>query len=94
MKVLYLTLKKKWFDMILSGEKKEEYREIKLYWYRRFLRKYNIIRFKNGYKKKAPYFFIKLNEIYVGIGAKRWGAPKEKVYILSLGKILTSDNNM
>lgn len=32
MKVLRLTLKKKWFDMILSGEKKEEYREIKDYW--------------------------------------------------------------
>ena len=30
--VLYLTLKKKWFDMILSGEKTEEYREIKEYW--------------------------------------------------------------
>lgn len=29
MKTLYLNLKKKWFDMILSGEKKEEYREIK-----------------------------------------------------------------
>lgn len=27
MKVLHLTLKKKWFDMIASGEKKEEYRE-------------------------------------------------------------------
>ena len=32
MKILHLTLKKKWFDMILSGEKKEEYREIKPYW--------------------------------------------------------------
>jgi hypothetical protein len=32
MKVLHLTLKKKWFDMIASGEKKEEYREIKPYW--------------------------------------------------------------
>lgn len=30
--VLRLTLKKKWYDMILSGEKKEEYREIKPYW--------------------------------------------------------------
>jgi hypothetical protein len=27
MKVLHLTLKKKWFDMIASGEKPEEYRE-------------------------------------------------------------------
>lgn len=34
---LHLTLKKQWFDMILSGEKKEEYREIKPYWLRRFL---------------------------------------------------------
>jgi hypothetical protein len=32
MKTLHLTLKKKWFDMIASGEKKEEYREIKKYW--------------------------------------------------------------
>ena len=31
-KILHLTLKKKWFDMELSGEKPEEYREIKDYW--------------------------------------------------------------
>lgn len=37
MKVLHLTLKKKWFDMIVSGEKKEEYREIKPFWIKRFL---------------------------------------------------------
>lgn len=35
MKILHLTLKKKWFDMILSGEKKEEYREVKDYWMKR-----------------------------------------------------------
>ena len=29
MKTLTLSLKKQWFDMIKSGEKKEEYREIK-----------------------------------------------------------------
>ena len=38
MKILHLTIKKKWFDMILSGEKKEEYREIKPYWNRRLLK--------------------------------------------------------
>jgi len=31
-KTLHLNLKRKWFDMILSGEKKEEYREIKRHW--------------------------------------------------------------
>jgi hypothetical protein len=36
--VLYLTLKKKWFDMIASGEKREEYREIKEYWLKRLFR--------------------------------------------------------
>ena len=35
MKTLNLTLKKEWFDMILSGEKKEEYREVKDYWMKR-----------------------------------------------------------
>lgn len=35
MKILHLTLKKKWFDMILSGEKKEEYRDTKEFWLRR-----------------------------------------------------------
>jgi len=33
---LVLTLKKEWFDMILSGEKTEEYRIIKPYWEKRF----------------------------------------------------------
>jgi len=35
MRTLHLTLKKKWFDMIASGEKTEEYRELKPYWFRR-----------------------------------------------------------
>lgn len=34
--MLTLTIKKKWFDMICSGEKKEEYREIKPYYDSRF----------------------------------------------------------
>lgn len=36
--MLTLPIKKKWFDMIISGEKKEEYREIKPYWTKRFLK--------------------------------------------------------
>ena len=34
-KVLRLTVCKKWFDKIVAGTKKEEYREIKAYWARR-----------------------------------------------------------
>lgn len=34
-RILKLTVTKKWFDMISSGEKKEEYREFKQYWINR-----------------------------------------------------------
>ena len=38
--MLTLPIKKKWFDMIKSGEKKEEYREIKPYYVSRFYSNY------------------------------------------------------
>lgn len=34
-KILHLSLKKKWYDLINSGEKKEEYREMTPYWRKR-----------------------------------------------------------
>ena len=37
MKTLTLSLKRKWFDMIKAGVKKEEYREIKPFWEKRLL---------------------------------------------------------
>lgn len=40
---LILPIKKKWFDMILYGEKKEEYREIKPYWETRFQKYYGML---------------------------------------------------
>ena len=36
-KMLHLPMKKKWYDMIASGEKKEEYRELTPYWAKRLL---------------------------------------------------------
>ena len=44
--MLILPIKKRWYDMILSEEKKEEYREIKDYYTTRFM---NILR-KTHYK--------------------------------------------
>lgn len=37
MKTLYLPLKKEWYEMIERGEKLEEYREIKPYWFQRLM---------------------------------------------------------
>jgi hypothetical protein len=47
--MLTLPIKKKWFDMILSGEKREEYREIKEYYETRF---------QNLFKATTIYPFI------------------------------------
>jgi hypothetical protein len=38
MKTLHLPLKAKWYEMIESGVKTEEYREIKPYWEKRLLK--------------------------------------------------------
>lgn len=34
---LHLSLKKRWFDMIASGEKREEYRELSPFWIKRLI---------------------------------------------------------
>lgn len=47
-KVLTLTVSKQWFDMIVSAEKNEEYREIKPYWVARlFQNNSNIVDVRN-----------------------------------------------
>ena len=91
MKVLHLTLKKKWFDMIASGEKKEEYREFKPYWHTRLMNKsYDVIKFRNGYSKSAPTMTVEFKGLMSSLGNIEWGAPKGKpVYILKLGEVLS-----
>ena len=92
--VLDLTIKKKWFDMIASGEKKEEYREMKPYWDARliedgyYFRHFDLVKFRNGYKKDSPYIILDCLEIQEGHGNPNWGAEVGKMYyIIKLGSI-------
>ncbi len=89
---LHLTLKKKWFDMIASGVKREEYREMKPYWNKRLMcstRRYDKILFRNGYSSNAPRLLIEFTRLESGLGIIEWGAPEgQEVFILRLGKIL------
>jgi hypothetical protein len=39
--MITMTLTKEWFDLILSGVKTEEYREIKAYWAKRLIGNYS-----------------------------------------------------
>lgn len=93
-----LPIKKKWFDMILSGEKKEEYREIKPYYETRFKNAWKgsliggnahrEIVSRNGYSKNSPSFIAKCT-LSVGTGKEEWGAEKGKEYfILTVQEIL------
>lgn len=98
MKVLHLTLKKQWFDMIASGEKKEEYREIKPYWQSRLCshfphknaaRDYDYILFKNGYSDKSPWIKVEWKDMVVATGKPDWGAePGKEYFVIKLGEII------
>jgi hypothetical protein len=66
-KTLYLTLHKKWFDLILNGIKKEEYREQKKYWITRLKEKqYDEIVFTNGYSKTSRKMRVAILDITTG----------------------------
>ena len=98
--MLTLPIKKKWFDMIRSGEKKEEYREIKPYWMKRFRtigfldnygfvipHKPTLITLQNGYGKDAPFVrvWVTLN---IADGYEKWGAePGKPYYVLEILKV-------
>ncbi len=99
MKTLHLNVKKQWFDMIASGFKKEEYREIKDYWVNRLMKadasfeKFDLIEFKNGYQKNAPTFIVKLNSIFIGKPKAKWsgnifGNEIKDCFVISLGEII------
>ena len=59
--VLSLVLKRKWFEMIKCGEKREEYRARKPYWQTRLYNwmkrgaggRWHVVEFRNGYRKDA-----------------------------------------
>lgn len=86
--MLTLPIKKKWFDMILSGEKKEEYRENKPYYSTRFRnvwgypaywREEHKVRFRNGYADGSP-SFVAVCTLSFGPGRPEWGAEPGKDY--------------
>lgn len=90
MKILTLNLNKEYFDEILSGNKKEEYREVKEYWTKRLKQKYDRIVIKCGYPKsedvsKEIWFewngFIKKK-----INHKHFGNKEIEVYAIDLNK--------
>lgn len=100
--MLVLPIKKKWFDMILSGEKKEEYREIKPYYMSRFKNVFEMapysfipignhqeqVMFRNGYSNNSPSFIADCT-LDIKKGKEKWGAEKDTdYYVLTIKKIV------
>ena len=82
MKILRLTLHRKWFDDIVAGKKKIEYREIKPYWTQRLDGKsFDEIHFRNGYGSHRPFIRVECN-----------GISKNSCYNIHLGEILEIKN--
>lgn len=89
--MLVFPIKKEWYDLILSGEKKEEYREIKPYYFSRLhsaglLDHYGLpvcndawVMFRNGYSKDSPNFVARVTAD-IRTGRTEWGAEEGKNY--------------
>ena len=88
--MLTIPIKRKWFDMIASGEKKEEYRAVTDYYDKRFTNaprffesgKYQFyVIFRAGYSKNSPTLATTC-WLDVGEGKPEWGAEPGKDYFI------------
>ena len=82
-RVLHLNLNRKYFDQILNKEKIIEYRDITPYWSKRLEgRHYDVIKFRNGYRKDAPEMVVEYKGMYTN----------DSEYAIVLGNILETKN--
>jgi len=98
---LELTIKRKWFDMIADGVKKEEYRRDSRWIMSRLLRlesdgnfhdvHYDAVRFRNGYSKDSPIVMCKYLGWKYGYGNPEWGGerhPGFQLIVIKLGALI------
>ncbi len=90
-RVLRLTLKRKWFDMIASGVKREEYRTPGKWILSRLEGKdYDVIEFKNGFGPNVPTMLVEYRGWARSSGLREWGAqPSVEYATIKLGRVLS-----
>jgi hypothetical protein len=82
-KILHLTLKREFFAAIAAKKKPFEYREQKPYWRKRLEgRKYDVIKFRNGYSPDSPEMMVEFR------GVSRGRKGRRTYYAIRLGRIL------
>lgn len=90
--ILPLVLKGKWYDMIATGEKKEEYRAETPYWRRRLANwimglpdaGHPVVAFSRGYRKPDLYIEVGSINIYPNQQHPDWGEPSGPHYVIAL----------
>lgn len=83
--MLILPIQEKWLLMILSGKKKEEYRDDTRYYESRFdkyMGRALQVKFRNGYRKDSPSCICTVIPRYGCGGCAEWGAEPHKNYII------------
>lgn len=92
MRTLKLTLKRRWFDMIASGEKREEYRTPSEWILSRLEGKeYDAVEFRNGYSKTSPVVTCEFKGWKYGFGRREWGGGStagQPLVVIELGNII------
>jgi len=101
---LKLTLSKKPFEVMITGEKTEEFREVKKWVTSRLYNKdgskkeYKYVKFTNGYGKDRPYFICIFNGTYIGNHINRTYSNnlnlsfENEIYVIELGEIIITKN--
>ena len=99
--MLVLPMYRNYFDMILDGVKKEEYRVPKPYWIKRFEKAWEgmdkkteqKVFFRNGYTNKSPYFVAICSWEGIRKGNPSWGAEEDKEYlVLKVHRVVETGN--
>lgn len=98
--ILYLTIKKEFFDDIREGRKDKEYRRFTLYWYQRLVDKKNLLKmrrfkeiyFRNGRTGNSP--FLRTEHLRTSTIYKKFPGEKKAstLYCIHLGEIIEVGN--
>jgi hypothetical protein len=82
-KLLHLTLRRQFFSEIAERTKRIEYRMQTPYWRARLEgRKYDLIKFRNGYSASAPEMLVEFG------GLRRYGKGGNAYYAIRIGQII------
>lgn len=97
--ILPLVLKRRWFEMVALGQKKEEYRDCSDYWktwFENWFARSNfgalpmVVEFRLGYAARAQRTAFLLNSFLIRAAYRfehpDWGEPQGQHYVLRLGE--------